>query len=88
MKLDEKMLEFIEETDFGKDDPLSLTYQINQMDNKSMEAVANELREGYMQLKDLSSRCMIDMENISKNDFRCFYFKPNSEFLRDPEHQR
>lgn len=55
------------------------------MEEKSMDAMANELREAYMQMKDLSSRCMIDMENISKNDERVFYFKPNSEFLDEPE---
>ena len=41
-----------------------------------------------MQLKDISSRCMIDMENITKNDFRVFYFKPNSPYLEDPEKQK
>ena len=41
-----------------------------------------------MQFKDLSARCMIDMEHISKNDQRMFYVKPNSMFLEDPEQQR
>ena len=50
--------------------------------------MANELRESFMQLKDISSRCMIDMENIQKSDNRVFYFKPNSPFLEDPEKQR
>ena len=58
------------------------------MDTKTTEIMANELREGYMQLKEISSRCLIDMENISKNDQRVFYFKPNSPFLEDPEKQK
>ena len=58
------------------------------MDDKNVDAVAGELREAYMQLKDLSSRCMIDMEQISKADSRVFYFKPNSVYLEDPEKQR
>ena len=55
------------------------------MDDKSIESMQNELREAYMQMKDLKSRCMIDMENISKSDQRMFYFRPNSIFLDDPE---
>ena len=58
------------------------------MDQKTTETLANELREGYMQLKEIGSRCMIDMENISKNDKRVFYFKPNSIYLDDPEKQK
>jgi hypothetical protein len=38
------------------------------MDEKSIEFMSNELREAYMQMKELKSRCMIDMENITKND--------------------
>jgi hypothetical protein len=55
------------------------------MDDKNLEAMTTELREAYMSLKDLSSRCMIDMENINKFDDRVFYFKPNSVFLDEPE---
>ena len=80
--------ELLKETDLGKDDKMSLSYHLKQMDEKSIDAMANELREGYMQLKDLSSRCFIDMENINKNDNRVFYFKPNSVFLESPEKQR
>lgn len=50
-----------------------------------MDQVNNDLREAYMQFKDLSARCMIDMEHISKNDQRIFYVKPNSMYLEDPE---
>jgi hypothetical protein len=53
------------ETDFGKDDKMSMSYHLKQMDEKNVDAVAGELSEAYMQLKDLSSRCMIDMENIN-----------------------
>jgi len=80
--------ELLKDTDLGKDDKMSLSYHLKQMDEKSIDAMANELREGYMQLKDLSSRCFIDMENIQKNDKRVFYFKPNSIFLESPEKQR
>lgn len=69
-------------------DKLSVSYHLKQMDDKSVDAMANELREAYMQMKDLSSRCMIDMEHIAKNDERVFYFKPNSVFLDEPEKQR
>ena len=82
------MTQFVAETDLGQEDPLSLSYQLSQMQNKSAEALATELRESYMQLKELSSRCMIDMENIAKNDYRVFYFKPNSDFLSKPEKQK
>jgi hypothetical protein len=69
-------------------DPRSMAYQLSQMDKKTTEALATELREGYMQLKEIGSRCQIDMENITKNDRRVFYFKPNSVFLDDPERQK
>ena len=67
---------------------MSMSYHLKQMDEKNVDAVAGELREAYMQLKDLSSRCMIDMEHINKNDERVFYFKPKSVFLEEPEKQR
>ena len=67
---------------------MSMSYHLKQMDDKNVDAVAGELREAYMQLKDLSSRCMIDMEHINKNDDRVFYFKPKSVFLEEPEKQR
>ena len=70
------------------EDKNTLTYQLSMMDEKSTEALANELREGYMQLKDLSARCLIDMEHISKADNRVFYFKPSSPYLEEPEKQR
>ena len=76
------------QTDFGQDDKLSMCYHLKQMDDRNVDAVAGELREAYMQLKDLSSRCMIDMEHINKNDERVFYFKPKSVFLEEPEKQR
>ena len=41
-----------------------------------------------MQMRNLESRCMIDMETITKGDTRIFYNKPNSVFLEDPEIQR
>ena len=34
------------------------------MDKKSTDEVNNELREAFMQFKDLSARCLIDMEHI------------------------
>ena len=39
-------------------------------------------------MRNLSARCMIDMETITKGDTRIFYHKPNSIFLEDPEIQR
>ena len=50
--------------DVGGADKTSLAYHLKQMDDKSVEHMSNELREAYMQLKDLSARCMIDMEHI------------------------
>lgn len=70
------------------EDSHSLTWHLKNMEDKSIESMSNELREGYMQLKDLSSRCMIDMDNITKHDERVFYFRPKSIFLEDPENQR
>lgn len=81
-----KALNEFKEIDF--EDKNTLTYQLTKMDEKSTEALANELREGYMQLKDLSARCLIDMEHISKADNRVFYFKPSSSYLEEPEKQR
>ena len=72
----------------GFKDPTSLTHHLKAMDDKSVETLSTELREAFMQLKDLSSRCLIDMEHITKNDQRVFYFKPKTVFLEDPENQR
>jgi len=83
---DGKALHEFKEMSF--EDKNTITYQLSMMDGKSTEALANELREGYMQLKDLSARCLIDMEHISKADNRVFYFKPNSAYLEEPEKQR
>ena len=87
---DDKKLakELIKESNFGEDDRNSLSYHLKKMDEKSHEQMQNELREVYMQLKDLGSRCMIDMDHISKNDNRVFYFKPNTVFLDEPEKQK
>ncbi len=41
-----------------------------------------------MHMKDLSSRCMIDMSVTEKNDKRLFYFKPESILLKDVETQK
>ena len=58
------------------------------MDKKALERLKQNLRDSYVQMKDLSSRCLIDMANIEKNDKRIFYFKPECILLDDPEKQK
>ena len=40
--------ELLRDADFGREDKMSLSYHLKQMDDKSVDAMANELREGYM----------------------------------------
>ncbi|CDW75700.1 UNKNOWN [Stylonychia lemnae] len=65
-----------------------LSEQLEHMDKKSMDKLKQNLRDSYLQLKDLNHRCLIDLSNVEKNDKRIFYFKPESVLLQDPEKQR
>ena len=58
-----------------------LNEQLEALDKRAMDRLKQNLRDSYIQLKDLSSRCLIDMANIEKNDKRIFYFKPKSVML-------
>lgn len=48
-----------------------------------MDRLKSNLRDSYLQMKDLNARCMIDLTVIEKNDRRIFYFKPESVLLKD-----
>jgi hypothetical protein len=57
----------------------------------SLESCKEQLRDAYMNFKDLQQRCIIDMkEKGSKMDtgideHTVFYFKPETFTLDDPE---
>lgn len=57
----------------------------------SLEQCKEELRDAYMNFKDLQTRCTIDMKQqatLGQEDHTVFYFKPETFLIDDPEHQR
>ena len=65
-----------------------LNEKMDSMDSEAVDRLKTNLRDSYMQMKDLSSRCMIDLSNIERNDRRIFYFKPESVLLKDMDTQK
>ena len=59
--------------------------KIEGMSSDSLSRLKQNLRDSYLQMKDLSARCMIDLTNTERNDRRIFYFKPESVLLKDME---
>ena len=41
-----------------------------------------------MHMRDLHTRCLVDLSNTEKGDKRVFYFKPESVLLKDMETQK
>jgi len=62
-----------------------LKEKIDCMDNEAVTRLKQNLKDSYMHMRDLTSRCMIDLSVTEKNDRRIFYFKPDSVLLKDPE---
>ena len=62
--------------------------------NGSIEQCKEELRDAYMNFKDLQQRCVIDLkENLKggssgSDGHQVYYFKPETFLLDDPEKQR
>ena len=62
--------------------------------NGSLEQCKEELRDAYMNFKDLQQRCVIDMKesqksgNSSQESTSVYYFKPETFLLDEPEKQR
>lgn len=59
--------------------------KLDGLDSESVMRMKSNLRDAYMDYKDLSNRCLIDMAATEKNDRRIFYFKPESILLKDME---
>ena len=57
------------------------------LESEAVDRLKQNLRDAYGQMKDLSSRCLIDLSNTEKNDRRIFYFKPDSVLLKDMDTQ-
>jgi len=54
----------------------------------SLEQCKDELRDAYMNFKDLSQRCVIDINkqaSFGEDDDTVYYFKPETFLLDDPE---
>jgi hypothetical protein len=62
--------------------------KIDSMNAEAVDRLKQNLKDSYMHMKDLTSRCMIDLSVTEKNDRRIFYFKPDSILLKDPETQK
>jgi hypothetical protein len=62
--------------------------KLESMDREAVDRLKSNLRDSYLEMKDLSTRCMIDMTTAERNDRRIFYFKPESVLLKDMETQR
>ena len=57
----------------------------------SLEQCKEELRDAYMNFKDLQGRCTIDLKQqslIGEEEHTVYYFKPETFLLDDPEKQR
>ena len=54
----------------------------------SLEQCKEELRDAYMNFKDLQSRCIIDIATVNKTDKQVYYFKPDTFLMDDPDRQR
>jgi hypothetical protein len=65
-----------------------LKEKIDCMDADAVDRLKQNLRDSYMHMRDLTSRCMIDLSVTEKNDRRIFYFKPESVLLKDPDTQK
>lgn len=65
-----------------------LNEHLDHLDSRAMDRLKQNLRDSYIQMKDVSNRCLVDLSNTEKNDKRIFYFKPESVLLNDPEQQR
>ena len=59
--------------------------------NGSIEQCKEELRDAYMNFKDLQQRCVIDLKenlkggNSGGDGHQVFYFKPETFLLDEPE---
>jgi hypothetical protein len=56
--------------------------------NGTLEQSKEQLRDAYMNFKDLQSRCTINMKESGEDDkeaHRVFYFKPETFMLDDAE---
>jgi hypothetical protein len=59
----------------------------------TLEQAKEELRDAYMNFKDLQQRCIIDMQGKNKfetgvEEKQVFYFKPETFLLDNPETQK
>lgn len=54
----------------------------------SLEQVKEELRDAYMNFKDLQSRCEVDISTIREAEKTVYYFKPDTFLLDEPDKQR
>ena len=57
----------------------------------TLEQCKEQLRDAYMNFKDLQQRCVIDMKDTHKDadeEHRVFYFKPEKFMFDDAEKHR
>ena len=55
----------------------------------SLEQCKEELRDAYINYKDLVNRCTLDISTINKTDEKpVYYFKPDTFLLDDQDRQR
>lgn len=54
----------------------------------SLDQVKQELQDAYMTFKELSARCIVDINTVNKTDKPVYYFKPDTFLLEDAEGQR
>jgi len=55
----------------------------------SLEQCRTSLREAYINFKDQSKKCVIDIENYNRgSEGKVFYFQPDTFLLNDPEKEQ
>ena len=56
--------------------------------NGSLKECEDELRDAYMNYKELAERCKLQIQDHKKDHEQVFYFKPDTVLLQEPEKQR
>ena len=51
--------------------------------NGSLDQAKEELRDAYMNFKELQKQCVIDISTVNKTDKSVYYFKPDTFLLDD-----
>jgi hypothetical protein len=54
----------------------------------SLEQCRTALREAYINFKDQSKKCVVDVSPEAKQEGRVFYFRPETFLLQDPEKEQ